>query len=146
MWKNIGGNYSRLMLLTSVFNKFVISVKGIHCFKMMKRSSDLWRPLFNNMWKKMWKTWPKMPPNLQMSWLLWYFNLILSLSCCWLHALSPANEHVLVWLGEKVFDTVESLPAWDCPLSMIIVSLGYSLFLSFFPIFLYLFFFSPQFP
>lgn len=147
MWKDLR-RLLKIMLLSSVFNKSVISVEWIYCFKMMKRDSvDLWRPLFNNMWK----TWLKMPPNLQLSWLLWYFNLVVSLHCRWPRAFSPADEHVSVWLGEKVFDMVESLLIWDCPLPIVIVSFDCPLFLSFSPIllhihlFFFLFFFPPNF-
>lgn len=75
-------------------------------------------------------TWPKMFKYLQLFWLLWCLNLLLSLSCFWLCAFSPADEGVLVWLGEKVLDTVELLLVWDCPLSMIIFKLWMPLFVS----------------
>lgn len=114
------------MFLSSGFDKFVTSVKGFHRFKIMKRESvALGRPSFCNMWQ----TWPKTLEYLQLSQLLWYFNLVLSLSCCWLRAFSLANKGVLVWLGEKVFDTLELLLVWDCPFSIEIASLGCPLFL-----------------
>lgn len=127
---------SRLTFSSSLFffGKSVIRVKATNCLKMTEVGSVKATFLQYVM------TWPKMFVYLQLFWRLWCLNLLLSLNCFWLCAFSPADEGVLVWLGGKVFDMVELLLFWDCPLSMIICKfwLPVCLFLSPFLTFSYL--------